>query len=185
MKGVVFTEFLELVESQFGFDVADRVVTKSCPFHRAYISVGTYDHSELLAMVQQLSDEANAPVPDLVHAFGGHLFQSFLKSFPGAFHGVNSTKELLLRVENTIHKEVMKLHSDAELPTFRFSETDDCFQVEYQSRRPFAILALGLIDASIQHFGESLRSEMIMLEGDPGTHALFRLRPHPSVRESN
>ncbi len=31
MKGVIFTEFLELVETGFGMETADQVITRGCP----------------------------------------------------------------------------------------------------------------------------------------------------------
>lgn len=176
MKGVVFTEFLELVELGFGMQVADNVLTKGCPFHQGFTSVGTYDHHELLNMVAQLGSETGMPTKALVHAFGKHLFQKFYQGYPEAFAGIRSTFELLQSVENVIHVEVLKLTPDAELPTFRFHSAEaGSFKVEYQSIRPFADLAGGLIEASIDHFGESLEVSRIDLDGPAGTHALFHI----------
>ncbi len=178
MKGVVFTEFMELVESGFGMQIADNVLTKGCPFHSGFTSVGTYDHQDLLGMVAQLGNETGMPSNQLVHAFGKHLFRKFYEGYPAAFAGVESTFELLHSVENVIHVEVLKLTPDAELPNFRFPPADEgCFKIEYQSIRPFADLAGGLIEASIDHFGESLDVSRTDLEGPPGTHALFHVRP--------
>ena len=178
MKGVVFTEFLELVETGFGMQVADNVLTKGCLFHTGFTSVGTYDHHDLIGMVGQLSTETGMPPKDLVHAFGKHLFQKFYAGYPDSFAGITSTYELLYSVENAIHVEVLKLNPDAELPTFRFPPAEPgCFNLEYQSKRPFADLAGGLIEASIEHYGESLSVSRIDLDGAPGTHALFQLKP--------
>ena len=175
MKGVVFTEFLELVEDKFGLQVVDTVITKGCPFSRGFTSVGTYDYRELLSMVGQLSSETGAPTGTLVKTFGKHLFQTFLKSYPEAFLNTCSTAELLHQVEDAIHIEVRKLYPDAELPTFRFPPASpNEFVVEYQSSRPFADLAEGLLEASIHHFGESFVLERTDLDGEPGTHCLFR-----------
>lgn len=178
MKGIVFTEFQELVESTYGLEVADKVVSKGCPFQQGFTSVGTYDHHILLEMVGQLSAESRASVQELVHAFGKHLFQSFLRAYPAFFKDVGGTCELLNNVETVIHREVRKLYPDAELPHFYFYEAEpDCFKMEYRSTRPFAVLAGGLIEASIEHFGEALAVERLDLEGAPGTHALFYLTP--------
>jgi hypothetical protein len=177
MKGVVFTEFLELVEGRFGIAVADRVITKGCPFQHGFTSVGTYDYRELLSMVGQLSAETGAPAPVLVKAFGKHLFRTFLNSYPEAFSSVESTEQLMRRVEDVIHIEVRKLYPDAELPTFSFPSLDhQDFVIEYQSNRPFADLAEGLLEASIEHFGEPLLVVRTDMNGAPGTHCLFRLQ---------
>lgn len=178
MKGVIFTEFLELVETGFSLNVADKVITKACPFHSAFTSVGKYDYRDLIAMVEQLSHETSLPASALVNAFGKHLFQYFLASNPEAFLDVQSTSQLLQKVERVIHGEVLKIHPDAELPSFRFpSSSDGHFAIEYVSSRPFATLACGLIEASIEYFKESYSIERTDLEGPPGTHALFRLIP--------
>src|SRR5262245_35992633 len=52
MKGVVFTEFLEMVGAKFGEDMVDDVILAcELPSGGAYTSVGTYDHQELFALV--------------------------------------------------------------------------------------------------------------------------------------
>ena len=83
MKGLVFTEFLEMVEQTFSEEVADRIIDESdLPSNGAYTSLGTYDHGEMLELVTNLSRETNIPVPDLVFAFGRHLFDRFAVVFP-------------------------------------------------------------------------------------------------------
>jgi hypothetical protein len=179
MKGVIFTEFLDLVETGFGMEVADQVITRGCPFHKTgFTSVGSYDHRDLISMVSELSKVTDAPVPDLVKGFGKHMFKNFLQNYPDAFERVSSTFEMLLRVEDVIHVEVKKLNPDAELPSFQFPATEEgTLDVIYKSVRPFADLAHGLIEACIEHFGEELSVTRVDLEGEPGTHAIFSLKP--------
>lgn len=179
MKGVVFTEFMDLVEGSFGMQVADSVVTQGCPFHQnGFTSVGNYDHEHLIKMVGLLSEEVEVGADALVHAFGRHLFASFSRDNPHYVEGINSTFELLRKVEHVIHVEVRKLNPDAELPQFHFPPAEEgCMNVEYISSRPFAGLCHGLIEASIEHFDEPLEIERTDLDGDPGTHAVFNLKP--------
>lgn len=182
MKGIVFTEFLELVEKGFGFDMADKIQTEGCPSQTAFTSVGSYDHRDLLAMVGVLSQESNMAAPELVTLFGKHLFQRFRDMYPHAFEGIHRTFDLLERVEDAIHVEVLKLTPNAELPSFHFHPaTPGEMRMEYLSQRPFADLAHGLIAASIEHFGEDLIVRRENLEGPPGTHALFHLIPTPTT----
>lgn len=179
MKGMIFTEFLELVETGYGMEVADQVITRGCPFHSGgFTSVGSYDHRDLIAMVGELSKVANTPANVLVYQFGKHMFGKFLEQHPDAFERVSSTFELLLSVEDVIHVEVKKINPEAELPSFSFPATDEgCLDIVYQSTRPLADLAHGLIAASIEHFQESLQVERVDLDGAPNTHAKFSLRP--------
>ncbi len=58
MKGIVFTEFLEMVEESFGFELADRIVVDSkLPSGAVYTAVGTYSHGEMLDLIHKLSEE--------------------------------------------------------------------------------------------------------------------------------
>ncbi len=77
MKGLVFDKFLAMVEKKFGLELVDRIVEfATLPSGGACTSVGTYDHNELIALVQALSNEVQIPVPELVRGFGRYLFGS-------------------------------------------------------------------------------------------------------------
>ena len=176
MKGVVFTEFLEMVEDNFGMEVADRIIEDSnLPTEGVYTSVGTYDHDELLRMVGHLSCHVDTPVSDLVCTYGNHLFGRFAVGHRPMFEGVHSAYEMLAHVEDHIHAEVRKLYPDAELPTFACEQPDEAtFIMEYRSSRPFASLAEGLIRGCIAHFGEPI--DLVREDIDPdGRHSRFRL----------
>ena len=57
MKGIVFTEFLDMVEARFTPEVADRMITAAAvPSSGAYTAVGTYDYHEIIQLVVQLSN---------------------------------------------------------------------------------------------------------------------------------
>ena len=72
--------------------------------------------------------------------------------------------------------EVQKLYPDAMLPSVRYAELDaDSFEVCYESARPFADLAAGLIHECVQHFAEPFEIERDESES-PGTSARFVLR---------
>ena len=71
MKGIVFTEFLDMVEAQFTPEVADRMITAAAvPSDGAYTAVGTYDYHEIIELVAQLSALTSLPVPKLLLAEG-------------------------------------------------------------------------------------------------------------------
>src|SRR5438445_13808374 len=119
MKGVVFTEFLEMVEERFSAEIADRIIEAAdLPSGGAYTAVGTYDHHELLRIVSELSGVTQLPVAQLVRAFGKHLFARFVCLYPQFFEGAGNAFAFLLKIEDHIHVEVRKLYSDAELPRF-------------------------------------------------------------------
>ena len=175
MKGVVFTEFLTFIESQFDLAMVDHLITATQPASGgAYTAVGTYEASELVAMVVELSQRSGETVPNLVKAFGEHLFNHFATSHADTMGDVHSAEELLSSVESRIHVEVRKLFPDAELPTIGFQKMDErTSEVLYQSSRPFADLCEGLIAAAIKHFQDPITLTREDLPPHDGTHAKF------------
>ena len=52
MKGIVFTEFLEMVEDRFSLDMVDDLIDDcDLPSGGVYTAVGTYSHEEIVALV--------------------------------------------------------------------------------------------------------------------------------------
>ena len=177
MKGVVFTEFLQMVEDGFSPEMADRIIDEAdLPSGGAYTTVGTYDHREMLELVAHLSRHTGVPPGDLVRAFGTHLFERFAVMFPQYFAGVSSAFEFLGKIEDYIHIEVRKLYPDAELPRFGFDASrPDRLVLTYRSARPFAALAEGLIRGCVIHYGEPIEVETEDLSDGAGTAARFVL----------
>lgn len=163
MKGVVFTEFFGMVGDVFSDDMVDDLIEATDPASGgAYTAVGTYDHGEIVAMVVELSARTGTPVPDLLQAFGRHLFRRFAELYPVFFAGVTDTFTFLDSIESVIHVEVRKLYPDAELPRFesRRPSTDEMVLV-YRSPRHMHDLAAGLIAQCAEHFGEVVRVDPV------------------------
>jgi hypothetical protein len=177
MKGIVFTEFLEMVEQKYGLETVDAIIESAqLPNDGAYTAVGTYDHRELLRLVGSLSQATRTALPKLVHAFGRHLFTSFSRAYPYVFDGLHSTTEFLSNVEDLIHVEVRKLYPDAELPSIAFSALgDNRWELIYRSTRPFADLCQGLIEACAEHYQEPLQMSRDDRPEAAGTEARFVL----------
>jgi hypothetical protein len=157
MKGMVFTEFVEMVEESFSPEIADRMITEAnVPNGGAYTSVGLYDHTEMLSLVTVLSQLTNTSVPELVRTFGGYLLGRFVAGHGHFFEGMNCTFDFLESVNSTVHTEVLKLYPDAQLPHFATDRSGDTLIMIYRSKRPFADLAEGLILGSFDHFNETV-----------------------------
>jgi len=146
-----------MVEEQFSPEVADRMIeAANVPSGGAYTAVGIYSHEEMLALIGELSRLTEFPVPPLVRAHGRHLFWRFTQLYPSFFDGVPTAFDFLSRIENHVHLEVRKLYPDAELPRFDTPEADVRHWVMvYESRRPFAARAEGLIEGCLAHYGEN------------------------------
>jgi hypothetical protein len=176
MKGIVFTEFLELVGRKYGPEVMDFIIESSdLPSGGAYTAVGTYDHGEMIALVKTLSEAVRVPVPELLRSYGQHLFARFSVRYPRFFDGITSCFEFLDRIEGHIHVEVRKLHPDAELPSIDVNwRSEDRIELFYSSTRPFAAFAEGLMRGAIAHFGETIAVRE-MDAAEDGTFIRFEL----------
>lgn len=177
MKGVVFTELLDMVENTFGSEIADRIIEEAdLPSGGSYTSIGTYDHHEILALVTKLSEATQIAVPDLVHAFGKHLFGRFKSGYPVFFEGVDTAFQFLRNIENYIHVEVRKLYPDAELPTFEYdTPAPDRLIMTYRSSRPFGALATGLVEGCIEHYAENIDTQIEDISGGQSKALRFTL----------
>lgn len=164
MKGIVFSEFLELVEDKFGDDMLEDIISDcdgKLSSDGAYTSIGTYDHQELVDLVVALSQRTEVPVPVLVKTFGLHLATVFNKKFPSFFDECDDCFSFYKQIDNHIHVEVKKLYPDAELPTFSFDDSNpNRFQLIYESTRQFADLALGLLEGVAAHYNEKIEIEL-------------------------
>ena len=161
MKGIVFTEFLEMVEKTLSPEIADLVITRSkVPSNGVYTAVGTYPHAEMVALVTTLAEITSTDTADLLRAFGRHLFGRFLKFYPQFFEGLSNSFDFLETVDNHVHVEVRKLYPDAELPSFTCVRPDaKTLVMTYTSRRSFADLAHGLIEGAHAHWREEVDVE--------------------------
>ena len=179
MKGIVFREFIDMVEAQFSLETADRIISAShLSSDGAYTSVGTYPHQEMIDLVTHLSDATSISVPDLLHHFGRHLFQRFSVIHPDYVKTYEDAFELLRQLDGHIHVEVRKLYIDAELPAFDYEDLGGGEMLFiYRSRRKLADFAHGLIQGCIDYFGDPMHIERTNFPDDSGSaHTHFLLK---------
>jgi len=156
MKGIVFTEFLEMVESKFGYELVDELITQNeLPSKGIYTAIGTYEASEMFTLVGSLHAKTKVPVPDLLKAFGHYLFGTFQKNYGAFFERAEDAFQFLESIEHYIHVEVRKLYPDAELPSFETKRIDEqTLEMIYTSQRRMGDFALGLIEKTFEHYHE-------------------------------
>jgi len=168
MKGIVFTEFFEMVEEVLGFELVDQLIEQTeLRTGGAYTSIGTYDHIELLALVGNLHRLTDTPVNDLLTTYGQYLFPKLVTIAPDTVSQFSNCFELLASVDSIIHVEVQKLYPDAELPRFdAIRQNEQELQMVYTSCRPFAYLAKGLILGCSQYYDGALSVDIENRESD-------------------
>lgn len=176
MKGIIFTEFLEMVEEKFGLEVVDEIIESSkLQSEGIYTSVGTYEFAEMLTLITKLSAEVSIPVGDLLYEFGKFLFNSLGKAHPEVIKSYSDPINMIQSIEDHIHVHVKKLYPDAELPTFKVLEkTDTSIITIYESSRGLYALAHGLMEQSFRHFNKDVSINYHLLDED-GTKVRFEV----------
>lgn len=168
MKGIIFTEFLEMVEHQYSIEMVDRIILHSnLPSGGVYTSVGTYQHQEMFELVTQLSQQTHTSINAILQTFGKYLFHAFTKSYPHIMNQYHNSFQLLASIESHIHVEVRKLYPEAELPHFELLEQSEKYlKMNYHSNRKMADLGIGLIEGCMEYFSEKGTVELIPLRED-------------------
>lgn len=174
MKGIVFTEFLDLVEDKFGLEMVDHIITNSdLESNGIYTSVGTYSFSEMLQLLQHLSKKTGLSTDSLLLVYAEHFFGMIEKSYPGLLATYNDPIEMISSIENHIHVEVRKIYPDAELPTFEVIEkTKNSLIMIYTSSRAMHHFGLGLMNKTFEHFNSTATIELEKIKED-GTEVRF------------
>jgi hypothetical protein len=176
MKGLVFREFLEMVEQEFGYETVDAIIEDSkIESNGIYTNVGTYHHSELFELIHQLSSKKNIPANQLLFEFGKYVFTVFFKAYPIFFENKKNTFDLLKEIEDKIHVEVLKLYPEAELPSFTIQPSPNNEMVMlYRSKRKMSDFAEGLMQGCLLHFNEKANIEKTFIN-EQGSEVLFKI----------
>jgi len=179
MKGVVFTEFLNLVENIYSADMVDDIIdSANLASGGAYTAVGTYDHGEMGKLLIELSKRTEATVPELLKAYGQHLFDRFFEDYPQLFEGIEESFGFLDTIENVIHVEVKKLYPDAELPEIETVEiSTDHMKMIYRSPRCLGDFAEGLMQGCFKHF----KDDVLMTRKDEHEGRIVKFELHKST----
>ena len=162
MKGIIFETFINHVEDNFGLEVADRMIVESdLPTQGAYTAVGTYQADEFVSMLATLSEIVERDASKLLREFGHNLFFKLGDAYPDLVGSGKDAFGLITQVDEHIHREVLKLYPDADLPSFTHELVGpDTMHFVYRSKRGFVDLAYGLISGCADFFGENITIEV-------------------------
>lgn len=176
MKGVIFTELVGFMEEVAGVVFADEVLMEAnLPHGGAYSSVGSYPSAEALSLVGIASEKSGIPAADLCDKYGRYLFDRFNVLFPDIMKLYTSVDALLDHVGPHIHEEVRVLYPGAQPPSVTTEHNGDTMTVTYESHRPMAHIAHGLIARSIEYYHDP--RTLIWEANDRGDRATFTLKP--------
>lgn len=161
MKGIVFTEFLDMATNKYGENIVDDAIELcDLPSGGAYTAAGIYDCREFIDLAMAMSKILKIEKSDLLFQFGHFLFFRFTQMMPHFFVNTSSSFELLESLDQYIHIEVKKLYPEAELPKFTIVyPIKNMMFLTYKSVRPMSDMATGLINGCIEYYGENISVE--------------------------
>ena len=176
MKGIIFTEFLDLVGEKYGIGMVDDLIENSeLSSGGAYTAVGTYEFSEMLQLLTRLSSNVQISIDDLLLVYGEHFFQVLVDKYSELLNKYKDPLDLLASIENHIHVEVQKIYPDAELPTFKVIERlDGSLTMDYKSSRSMHRFGLGLMNKTFEYFGQRVEIQTEEINPD-GTMVRFHI----------
>ncbi|GAB2516768.1 heme NO-binding domain-containing protein [Spirosoma aerophilum] len=156
MKGLIFTQLLDLVEQKYDYKLVDTLLLKThLPSGGIYTSGGTYPCSEMVNLIANLSQLTHTPVAALLREYGRFLFRTFVTHYQHFLIAAPDAFSFLSSVDAYIHNEVKKLYPEAELPQFFITRLDErSLRMIYCSSRQLSELAYGLIEGTLAHYQE-------------------------------
>src|SRR5690606_25138495 len=174
MKGVVFTEFLEMVEGSYGLGMVDYILQNSdLDSNGIYTSVGTYDFKELITLFSVLSEKVKIKVDDISYNFGKYFFTSLKNTRPQIFEEHDSPEEFLISIEDHVYKQVKDGHPPVKPQTFTIEKNDqDQMIFVYKSTTGLYMFALGFVEKTFEHYNPSFKVTYKTLS-DKGTQVRF------------
>jgi hypothetical protein len=177
MKGIIFSEFIELVEKTFGLAVCQDMLDENND-EGIYSSTGTYNHLDLVKLIISLSKLTNISVETLQKIYGKSAFIGLLKSMPNLKLDSESTFEFITQVEQYIHIEVKKLYPESSPPKFDLISTSEYeMTLDYISARCLSYVCFGLIEGCAEYFNEKINIQMHAIQAD-GSQVRFTLKKY-------
>lgn len=172
MNGLLFTEFMEMVETTWSFDMVDTLIDRSqISSGGIYTAVGSYPQEEMLALINALADATETPTDQIERDFGQYLFRRFTLEYPHYFIGIRDCFQFLARIDEIAQIIVRKHFPDTDPPKIIVEQSPGRLSLTNFPKSPFSQLAQGLIEGCIAHFGGG---EVLHYEQAPG------LAPEPA-----
>lgn len=176
MHGLMFREFFLFAEdaTSKGF-VKDMIGAARKADASDYDASGPYDQEELIGMMDFLARRTGYKFDELCKDFGRRLFSRFTVLHPELFEDQTMALDFLQGIEAHIHDQVRTLVPKSQPPRFDVTRPNpEKLILHYRSERPFADLCVGLIEASLEHFGANARVDHRPI-GDTKSEAVFTI----------
>lgn len=158
MKGLVFTEFLQLIEETHGIDCVDRVIDACALSHGgAYTSVGDYEIGELGQLAAAYAQECGESIQSMLKTYGIFLIARLESSHAAYFEEAEGSFAFLKGLDGKVREEVRNLYPEANLPRIAvLGEEGASLTLAYREDPAFAPIIQGMIEGLGAIYGEDL-----------------------------
>ncbi len=158
MKGVVFTELIEMIEDLMGLEFTNRVIDDArLENEGAFTAIGTYPTQELLKLLESLSKHADNPQDKVLKSYGECLFYRLSESYQNELAAHPGTLSFLLQLGDIIKRETLKLNPNAKPPVIKAQLlSPDSLEFQYTSSKNLGELVEGFIFGCIGYFDENM-----------------------------
>ena len=168
MKGVLFTELIELIEELMGLQFTNKVIEDAqLENEGAFTAVGNYPYQELVKLLESLSSHAQNPKDTLLKSYGECLFHRLSPNYSLELSQYPDTFSFLQQLNNILRFEIFKLNPEAKLPRITTALSSPAsMEVHYTSDKRLSELVEGLIVGCISHFDEPIELQREDLSPD-------------------
>lgn len=176
MKGVIFTELIEMMEDLMGLDFTNKVIEDAqLENDGAYTAVGTYSHQDMFKLMQSLSKHAGNSQEKLLKSYGEYLFYRLSTTFARELAESPHAFSFLQKLKPIIRMEVLKFSPKAKVPLISTRlEDKNILEVSYSSNQNMSDLIEGIMRGCIGYYQETISIERQLLEPD-GSRVRFIL----------
>lgn len=158
MKGIFFTEFLEMTEKNFGVDITEKIISElGVGNNGVYEAEIGYPCAQFVELCQLLGLEIGNSSTDVAKNFGEYLFSRLVILFRPSFAGNSNIFEFLDQVDDFIHEKMQDSFPALQIPNFRTLKiNENTFQISYRTEKILVDLAIGLLMGCQRFFNEEL-----------------------------
>jgi hypothetical protein len=176
MKGIVFTEFVEMMEQELGIlETQELLGSLELTDGGSYTAVGDYPFKELGSILEALCRHTGRTATDLLYDFGIYFANSIRGNYSSFFEERETLFDFLASVHGYIHVEVMKLYPNAQPPSLTVKErSKDRMVLHYSSHRALGDFASGLLNGVADVYKTPVTINKQMLN-DAGTEVMFEI----------
>lgn len=158
MKGIFFTEFLEMAEREYGSHTVEKVISHLDAGDNGVFNSSTdYSYIQFVDLIHLLSKEVRISASDIAKNFGEYLFSRLVILYRPQFAGNSDIFEFLEQIDCFIHVKMQEHFPHSGINEFKAEKLNEStFKVSYQSVHELTDLAIGLFMGCQKFFNEEL-----------------------------